>query len=173
MLLLIPLGLMTACGDSGDNGADVPTGYKRVESGGLRFVVPTAFRVDDDRESGDLFVASPPGTLARQPRVVGTKGTSFGAPSFASDVANLRDVNTTAVGRYTPVSDGKFEVPGSDEGYRIVTTFDAGVDRDVPSRRVLIVARKGTTVYQLAIVIPDAKRGSLDADLVARSLELT
>ena len=48
-----------------------------------------------------------------------------------------------ALGSYTPVSDDRVTVPGSDQARRLVATFDGGAKRNVPTRRVLIVARKG------------------------------
>jgi len=164
--------VLSAGASAGAEGTSVVS-VTRDNNGDIVKLSLTSASVDGHSGGGDLFVASPPGTLALQPRIVGTRSTSLGAGTFSSDVANLRDVNTTRRGHYTPVSDGAFDVPGSDEGYRIVTTFDAGPDRDVPTRRVLIVARKGTTVYQLAIVVPDAKGDAADADVIARSLELT
>jgi hypothetical protein len=172
MLLLLPVGVVAACGDAGSSGADVPAGYKRVDSDGMRFIVPAALPVGKGLDPGQLFMISPPGTPATEPRVAGARGTA-GHAQFRNDVLNARDVNTAPVEDFTPVSDGRIDVPGSDEAYRVVSRFKAGEKFDIPTTEVLIAARRGTAVYQLEIVVPDAKRASLDADLVARSLEIT
>lgn len=168
LLLLLLLGLSTGCGDGGSG---VPGGYKRVEIGGLRFVLPENLPVDESPADGSLFVARRPGVLAQQPRVVGVTETSDS--EFLNVVANIREVNTSGVRDYRPVSDVEVEVPGSDDARRLVTTFGAGERGEIPTTRTLIVARKGKRHFLFAVATPDAKRDTLDVDTILGSLELT
>ena len=121
LLLLLPLGLAIGCGDSG---SDVPAGYKRVEIGGLRFVVPSDLPVDEHPDGGELFIASRQGKLVMQPRVVGSVDTS--PATLLQVVADIRDVNTFGLRDFKPVSDTELDIPGSEGAHRVVQTYITG-----------------------------------------------
>jgi hypothetical protein len=170
LLLLLPLGLAVGCGDGG---SDVPAGYKRVEIGGLRFVLPSDLPVDEQPDDGELFVASKPGKLVMQPRVVASAENSDS--EFLNVVGNIREVNTFGVRKFDPVSDVAIDVPGSDGAHRLVHTYVTG-DKggpDVPTTTTTVVMHKGKRFFIFTIAIPDAKRDELDAGPIVRSLELT
>jgi hypothetical protein len=169
LLLLVAFGLVIGCGGR-DDGAPVPVGYERVELDGMRFVLPSGLPVDEHPHDGSLFIAREAGTLAEQPRVVASVEMSDG--TFLNAVADVRDVNVSGVRDFRPRSDVAFDVPGSDEARRLVVTFRSGENGDIPTTRTTIVARKGKHFYLFSVVIPDAKRGELDAEVIVHSLEL-
>ena len=170
LLLLFPLGLAVGCGGGNDD-ADVPAGYVSVELDGMRFVLPKGLPIDEEPDDGALFIARKAGTLAAEPRVVGQVRQS--GATLLQAVAQVRNVNVSGVRDFKPRSDVEFDVPGSDEARRVTITFLSGDDNDIPTTRTTVVAKKGDQFYLFSVAVPDARRGEMDADTIAESLELT
>jgi hypothetical protein len=170
LLLLIPAFGLAACGGA-EAGSDVPAGYKRVETGGVRLVLPTGLPVDEAPPDGSLFIARPPGVLAEHPRVGAKADTSD--EEFLNVVSDIGGVNTEGLKNFEKVSDDEVHVAGSDVAHRVVNTFLAGEQEDIPTTRTTIVAKKDKQYVLLTVVVPDSKRGELNVDTIVKSLELT
>ena len=140
-------------------GPGVPAGYRAVELDAARFAIPRDLPVDDRFVNVDtVFSAVKPGPRSSQPRVFLDVYSS--RRSLASEVRSAGDADGV-----TLASDDAAEVPGSDEARRLVATADG---RTV----TIVLARRGTRYFRLAIVVPDATHDKLDAAAVAGSFEL-